>query len=67
MQGLCPYGAGAPTPGFIALKANPDDGERERKGKAAREGRPIRLGTRPGARVASQRCPILRAGSVILH
>lgn len=43
-QGLCPYGAGAPTPGFIALEANPDEGERKRKGKAARKGRPIRLG-----------------------
>jgi hypothetical protein len=57
----------APTPGFIALEANPDDGERERKGKAARERRPIRLGTRPGARVASPRCPILRAVKRILH
>ena len=23
MQGLCPYGAGAPTPGFIALGRSP--------------------------------------------
>jgi len=44
IQGLCPYGAGAPTPGFIAWEPIRMGGKQgKRKGRPGWK-RPIRLG-----------------------
>ena len=61
LTGALPLRRYAPTPGFIAWKPIRMEHERAQQGRPPREERPIRLGTRLGAQVASPRCPILRA------
>ena len=60
-SGALPLRRYAPTPGFIALRPIRMNEKRREKERPLRKERPIRLWRPPGARVASQRCSILRA------